>query len=365
MRRLTEKPGPTKGNSAEGWCAWSWEWRGLESVHGYPAQKQQQWLDALAPTKCRGGATSHLFKSHNLSFRHRLPVLFGDVSESFQGLGGASWQHVEARTLGKPLCDTDRLGVTASFGNFISIANLPTWLTIRKVPAGMAESPRSNLQPRVGIINSANRTSNMEPNAQNSWGAQKHDAGGVSNFCRSINQRLPNGNSVTLPPSGWGSIPLRSWAGILSTPSTCNHVCYRSYMATQIHPWRWEPTPEGFPRSRCLRGTVGTRTSCTWEQRRSGGQNTECCRWKWSSPVLNGEVPVKTIKRTQKSQDKTYMRLTFLLPYLSQKIPQMGAPIAIARNTTYGQNEKILTFSNFHKHSSGVGFLTEDMRATW
>lgn len=73
---------------------------------------------------------------------------------------------------------------------------------------------------------------------------------------------------------------------------------------------------------------------------------------------------MKTIKRTQKSQDKTYMRLTFLLPYLSQKIPQMGAPIAIARNTTYGQNEKILTFSNFHKHSSGVGFLTEDMRAT-
>lgn len=118
--------------------------------------------------KRRGGATSHLFKSHNLSFGHRLPVQLGDVSESFQGLGGASRQHVEARTLGKPLCDTDKLGVTAGFGNFISIANLPTLLTIRKMPAGMAESPRSHLQPRVGIINSANRTSKMVPKAQNS-----------------------------------------------------------------------------------------------------------------------------------------------------------------------------------------------------
>lgn len=134
-------------------------------------------VGTLAASKPCVRSASHLFKGNNLCFRHGPPVLFGDVSERFHSLGGASRQYVKARTLRKPLCNTERLSSPpVLFWAHRSIINVPTLLKIRKIAIGTADSPSSHLQPRVGIISSANRISNMEPKPQNSWSTQTRHA---------------------------------------------------------------------------------------------------------------------------------------------------------------------------------------------
>lgn len=59
-----------------------------------------------------------------------------------------------------------------------SIADGPTLAEMRKIPTGVADSPSSHLQPRVGITSSANTISNVEPKPQNSWSTQRQHAGG-------------------------------------------------------------------------------------------------------------------------------------------------------------------------------------------
>lgn len=81
---------------------------------------------------------------------------------SKRGLSGSHC--VTRRRLGPPL---------PLFWGHPSIADGPTLAEMRKIPTGVADSPSSHLQPRVGITSSANTISNVEPKPQNSWSTQK------------------------------------------------------------------------------------------------------------------------------------------------------------------------------------------------
>lgn len=89
-------------------------------------------LGTLAATKPRGRPAAQPFKGSNRGFRHGPPVLFGDVSESFHSFGGASRQYVKAKTLGKLLRNTERLGSPPLFTVGTSINRQCTYVDENK-----------------------------------------------------------------------------------------------------------------------------------------------------------------------------------------------------------------------------------------
>lgn len=92
-------------------------------------------------------------------------------------------------------------------------SDVRTLMEIRNIPIGTTDSPSSHLQPRVGIMISANTISNMAPKDQKSWSTQTHHAGDDGwplQFNKSISSFFWNSTSVALPAAAPGSGPLLS-----------------------------------------------------------------------------------------------------------------------------------------------------------
>lgn len=158
----------------------------------------------------------------------------------------------------------------------------------RNIAIGRVDRPSSHLQPRLGMIHSANRTSNTVPVDQYAWCTQTHQPGGnqIKDSTLEYSKKNKKQNkSTTVPQSAWCRCLLPLLGGILSTVSLWKKKKETECMLKMRRPVQCrlhfikcrgssELTPEELLRCQSLRGPAGTTTSHTPEQRHSTGRST-------------------------------------------------------------------------------------------